>query len=191
MPAAALRRPFSWLSRPFAENLLNPLVMGEKPLNDRGRIIEELGRAGHERLVGYATQQIHQFRGRKDFAVQYADSEKLPELEEEMLGKILDWVPAERRVRGLSPEELAAALSEEDFLAKILEWVPAERRMRGLSPEKLAAALSDEEDFLAKILEWVPAERRVRGLSPEQLAAALSDEEAARLREVLERKQAR
>ncbi len=80
---------------------------------------------------------------------------------------------------------------EEDMLAKILEWVPAERRMRGLSPEKLAAALSDEEDLLAKILECVPAERRVRGLSPEQLAAALSDEEAARLREVLERKQAR
>jgi hypothetical protein len=43
-----------------------------------------------------------------------------------------------------------------------------QERLRGLSPEEL-----------------------LRELSPEELAAALSDEKAARLRELLERKQGR
>ena len=37
--------------------------------------------------------------------MQYADSEKLAEFDEDVLAEILQWVPAEQRVRGLSPEE--------------------------------------------------------------------------------------
>ena len=48
-----------------------------------------------------------------------------------------------------------------------------------------------EEELLTKILEAVPAERRIAGLPPEELVAALSEEEAARVRELLERKQSR
>ncbi len=56
----------------------------------------------------------------------------------------------------------------DDLFAALLEHAPVEQRLRGLSPEK-----------------------RLRGLSPEELAAALNDEQAARLRELLDRKQGR
>ena len=45
-------------------------------------------------------QQIHQFRSEKDFAVQHTQSENLEHLEEEMLAKIMEWAPAESRLRG-------------------------------------------------------------------------------------------
>ncbi len=133
---------------PFAAWLVETDVMAERGqavlslvsrvfLNDRRGIIERLGRDGHGRLVSYASQQIHQFRKSKDFAVHYADTEKLVELDEDVLAEILQWLPAEERVRGLPPEE------------------------------------------------------RLRGLSPEERLAGLSDEDVKRLRELLERRQAR
>ena len=54
---------------------------------------------------------------------------------------------------------------EEEFQAAVLESIPVEKRLRGLT-----------------------ADDRVRGLSPEELVAGLSEEQAARLRELLERK---
>jgi len=55
---------------------------------------------------------------------------------------------------------------EEELQTAVLETIPVERRLRGL-----------------------PAEERLRGLSPEEVAGGLSDEQAARLRELLERRQ--
>jgi hypothetical protein len=57
---------------------------------------------------------------------------------------------------------------EEELQTAVLEAIPVERRLRGL-----------------------PAEERLRGLSPEEVAGGLSDEQAARLRELLERRQRR
>lgn len=133
---------------PFAAWLVETDVMAERGqpvlalvsrvfLNDRGRIIDELERTGHDALVEYMVQQIHQFRSEKGFTMQHAQSENLEHLEEELLAKIMEWAPVEQRLRGL------------------------------------------------------PAEERVRGLSPEELSAALSEQDAARLRELLDRKQGR
>ena len=72
--------------------------------------------------------------------------------------------------------ENLAELADELF-TKMIEGASAERRLRGLSPEERLRGLSPEE--------------LLRALSPEELAAALSDEKAARLRELLERKQGR
>jgi len=128
---------------PFAAWLVETDVMAEHGqavlslvsrvfLNDRRGIIERLGRGGHGRLVSYTSQQIHQFRKSKDFAVHYADTEKLVELDEDVLAEILQWVPAEERVRGLPPEERVRGL-------------PPEERVRGLSAEEIAATLSKED----------------------------------------------
>ena len=54
---------------------------------------------------------------------------------------------------------------EEELQTAVLEAIPAEKRLRGLPPEA-----------------------RVRGLSPEELLGGLSEEQAARLRELLERR---
>ena len=54
---------------------------------------------------------------------------------------------------------------EEELQTAVLEAIPAEKRLRGLPPEE-----------------------RVRGLSPEELLGGLSEEQAARLRELLERR---
>ncbi len=110
--------------------------------------------------------------------MQHKFSENLREVEEELLTKVLEAVPAERRLRGLPPEDLVAGLSEgAELLTKVLEAVPAERRLRGLPPEER--------------LRGLPPEERLRGLSLEDRLAGLSEEDAARLRELLERKQGR
>jgi hypothetical protein len=87
-------------------------------------------------LLCYTLQQIEQFRslGEK-FAMQHADTEYMGELEEELQTAVLEAIPVERRLRGLSPEEV------------------------------------------------------LRRFTPEQVAGGLSDEQAARLRDLLERRQ--
>jgi hypothetical protein len=88
-------------------------------LKDRQRIIEGLERA-HERLVRYVVQQVHQFRTKEDFALQYADSEYLEGMEDALLAKIMEWAPIEERLRGLPLEQVAAAFSDEEA-AKLRE----------------------------------------------------------------------
>jgi hypothetical protein len=63
---------------------------------------------------------------------------------------------------------------EEELQTAVLEAIPAEKHLRGLLPEKRVCGL--------------PPEARVRGLSPEELLGGLSEEQAARLRELLERR---
>ncbi len=91
-------------------------------LKDRKSIIDRLDHAD-ERLIEYVVQQVNQFRTREGFALEHAHSQYLEEVENDLLAKIMEWAPVEQRVRGLSPgdrvrglttEELAAALSKED-----------------------------------------------------------------------------
>ena len=100
-------------------------------------------------LLYYMLQQVQQFRSLgEDFAMKHKDSEYLGEVEEELQTAVLEAIPAEKRLRGLLPEERCGLLP-----------------VRGLPPEA-----------------------RVRGLSPEELLGGLSEEQAARLRELLERR---
>ena len=72
-------------------------------------------------------QQIQQFRHLgEDFAMQHKDSEYLGELEEELQTAVLEAIPAERRLRGLSPEEVVASLSEEQ-LARLRDLLERKR----------------------------------------------------------------
>ena len=131
---------FSVAGLPFATWLVETDVMAERGqpilslvsrvfLNDRGRIIEKLGRTGHGPLVRYMLQQIRQFRTLgKDFAMQHALSENLEELEEELLAKFLQTVPADQRVRGLPPEELLRVVPPEEFVAGLTEQQAAQLR---------------------------------------------------------------
>ena len=114
-------------------------------LNDRKSIMDKLEYAD-ERLVSYLAQQIHQFRSMEGFALQFADSQYLEQIENDLLDKILEWAPAERRVRGLSPEERVRGLAPVD-------------RVRGMAPEELVSALSEEE--AARLRE--PLERKEHG----------------------------
>ena len=63
----------------------------------------------------------------------------------------------------------------EGELQTILDGMPVELRLRGLPPEER--------------LRGLPPEERLRGLTPEELAEGLTKEQAARLRELLERRQ--
>ena len=94
-------------------------------LNDRQSIIEKLAQKGEGALAGYhyMVQQVERFRSEEDVAMQQAISENLKQFQEELVARMLEQVPAERRLLGLAPEE----------------------RLRGLSPEDLAAALSEEQ----------------------------------------------
>jgi hypothetical protein len=92
-------------------------------LSEHERIIEELRQTGHERLLCYMLQQVTQFRNLgEDFAMQHAGTEYLGEVEDE-LQAVLDAIPVENRLRGLTAEELAAGLTEEQAkrLRELLE----------------------------------------------------------------------
>ena len=80
-----------------------------------------------------------------------------------------------QQVKQFDPEEDSAVQQllsknleelQEELLTKMLERTPRERLLQALSPEE-----------------------RLRGLSPEQILAGVSEEEAARMRELLERKE--
>ena len=104
---------------PFAAWVVETDVMAERGqavlslvsrvfLSEGKRIMDRLDYAD-ERLVEYAAQQIHQFRTQESFALQYADSQYLEQMENTLLDKIMEWAPAEQRLRGLSPEQIAGA----------------------------------------------------------------------------------
>jgi len=132
-------------------------------LRHRERIIEQLTRTGHGALLYYMLQQVQQFRSLGEgFAMQHKDSEYLGEVEEELQTAVLDAIPAERIARHVARE------ADDELQTAVLEAIPAEKRLRGLPPED-----------------------RLRGLSPEEVAAGLTEEQAARLRELLERKRSR
>ena len=70
-------------------------------------------RAGHVALLYYMLQQVQQFRSLgEDFAMQHKDSEYLGEVEEELQTAVLEAIPAEKRPRGLLPEERLRGLEE-------------------------------------------------------------------------------
>ncbi len=102
-------------------------------LNEHERIIEQLTRSGHGLLLCYTLQQIEQFRSLgEEFVMQHAETQYMTELEEELQTAVLETIPAEKRLRGLSPEEV----------------------LRRFTPEGFADGLSDEQaDGLRKLLE--------------------------------------
>jgi hypothetical protein len=88
-------------------------------------------------------------------------------------GRLVEWMV--QQVKQFDPEEDSAVQQllsknleelQEELLTKMLERTPRERLLQALSPEE-----------------------RLRGLSPEQILAGVSEEEAARMRELLERKE--
>jgi len=150
-------------------------------LKERQRIIEELTRTGHSRLLHYVLQQVAQFRRLgEDFTMQHKDSEFMGELEGDLQSAVLELIPVEKRLQGLDPEEVLRALAPEERL----RGIPPEERLRGIPPEERLRGLSPEE-----VLRWLPPEEVLRRFTPEEVAAGLSEEQAQRLRELLEQRQ--
>jgi hypothetical protein len=90
-------------------------------LSEHERIIEELRQTGHERLLCYMLQQVAQFRNLgEDFAMQHTGTEYLGEVEDE-LQAVLDAIPVENRLRGLSPEEVLQRYTPEELANGLTE----------------------------------------------------------------------
>ena len=65
-------------------------------------------------LLCYMLQQIEQFRSLgEEFAMQHADTETMSELEEELQTAVLETIPVEKRLRGLSPEQVLQRFTPE------------------------------------------------------------------------------
>ena len=91
-------------------------------LNEHERIIGELRRTGHATLLHYMLQQVGQFRSLgEDFAMQHTDTEYLGELEEELQTAVLETIPVEKRLRGLSPDEVLRRFTPEEFALGLSE----------------------------------------------------------------------
>ncbi len=121
-------------------------------LNDRESIIERLAELGEAALARchYVVQQVQQFRKEEDMAMQQALTKTLKEFDEELVDRMVQELPAERRLRGLTPEERLRGLPPEE----VLRVVSPQERLRGLSPEEVAAALSAEDAArLRKLLD--------------------------------------
>ena len=93
-------------------------------LRERERIIQELSRRGHARLLHYMLQQVRQFRKRgEEFAMHHRDTQYLEAVDKELLTALLEEIPAEEILEHLTPEE----------------------RLRGLSPDERLQGLTEEE----------------------------------------------
>ncbi len=69
-------------------------------------IMQVLTESGHTALLCYILQQIQQFQlHREDFAMQHTAVEYMDEVSEELKASVIAAIPAEERLRGLSPEE--------------------------------------------------------------------------------------
>jgi hypothetical protein len=80
------------------------------------RIMKALKEAGQAPLLYYTLQQVHQFFTLgEEFAMQHTDTEYLGELDDELTTAVLELIPPEKRLRGLSPEDRLRALSEEEL----------------------------------------------------------------------------
>ncbi len=94
-------------------------------LTDRRSIIEKLARGGRKALTNYhyMVQHVKQFESEEDAAMQQALTENLDQFDEDLLARLLEELPVEQRLQGLSSQE----------------------RLRGMSPEELVAGLSEAE----------------------------------------------
>ncbi len=104
-------------------------------LNDHRSIIERFAAKGEAALANYRymVQQVEQFRGEEDFAMQQAVTGTLKQFDEELFDRMIQEAPAERRLRGLPPEERLRGLPPED----VLRALPKEF-VSGLSEDELA-----------------------------------------------------
>ena len=102
---------------PFSAWLVETDVMAERGqpilslvsrvfLREHERIIESLRSTGHAPLLYYMLQQVQQFRSMgEEFAMQHTDTEYLGQLEEELQTAVLQAIPVEKRLQGLSPKK--------------------------------------------------------------------------------------
>jgi len=138
---------------PFTTWLVETDVMAERGqpilslvsrvfLNDRRSIIEKLARGGHDALANYhyMVQQVKQFRGEGDFAMQQVLSENLEQFDKDIVTKMLEELPVEQRLQGLSLEER-------------LRGLPPDEVLRALTPEFIAG-LSEQE--ISRLRELLP-----------------------------------
>jgi hypothetical protein len=80
------------------------------------RIMKALKDAGQAPLLYYTLQQVHQFFTLgEDFAMQHTDTEYLGELDDELTTAVLELIPPEKRLRGLSPEDRLRGLSDDEL----------------------------------------------------------------------------
>ncbi len=126
--------------------LEHPLLTLFSPtfLNRSTDISDLLQRNGYTVLVGYLSQQIHQFDllG-MEFAMQHLGAED--ELKQVLKG-ILATMSLQERLEGLSPQERMEGLSPQEWLEGL-----SEERLRGLPPEQL--------ERLRQLLQQVPPTR--------------------------------
>ncbi len=103
-------------------------------LTDRRSIIEKLARGGHEALTNYhyMVQQVKQFHIEEDAAMQQTLKENLDQFDKDLLTRLLEELPVEQRLQGLSPQERLRGMSPQE-------------RLRGISPQEFVAGLSEEE----------------------------------------------
>jgi len=88
-------------------------------------IIGELWNTGHAALLAYVRQQVQQFRTPgEDFAMQHTDTQYRRQLDEELQAVVLQGLPVEKRLQGLSPDQ-------------VLRQFTAEERMQGLAPKDI------------------------------------------------------
>ena len=98
-------------------------------LSEHERIISRLRNTGHAVLLAYMLQQVHHFRTQgEDFAMQHTDTQFLGPLEEELLTAVLQAAPVEKRLEGLSPEEVLRRYTPEEFAAGLTEEQAARLR---------------------------------------------------------------
>ena len=93
-------------------------------------VLDKLGQGPYGDVVGFCFRQIRQFqKGIKDFRLRYQDVEQMSALSKEVEEEVLDLIPAERRLKGISLKDLQSLPREElDRLLKLIEKSKSESK---------------------------------------------------------------
>jgi hypothetical protein len=93
--------------------------------------------------------------------------DQLKQFAEETINELLEKMPLKERIKGVSADELLAALSPE-IQEELAESMPAKERLKGLSMDELLAALSPEsQEELAERLKNRGSRKGPGGGGPE------------------------
>jgi hypothetical protein len=123
-------------------------------LRERQRIMDEISRQGFQHVLMYVLQQVQQFqRAGEGFGMSHSDVEVMNRVTDELVASVLQAIPAEDRVRGISTKEILSNISAEEILSnvsteEILSRVSTEDRLRGLSADDILRRLSAEDVLL-------------------------------------------
>ncbi len=126
--------------------------------------------AAEQAILRELISDVQYFKVNPRYRMRYPDLEQVTMTMEEFAESVQEFLPMEKRLKGVPSEERLRGLPSEERL----KGMPAEERVRGMPAEERLRGLPVEER-----LKGVPSEERLKGVPVEERLKGLTAEERA------------